>query len=228
MVSEFNHSAAKALLPAPSILSTESVMEFERLFDKLLTCLNVQDALEAMLIRDLAELTWELHRYSRLRGLSFERSVKQSLDFQVQRMKAQQARKQEQIGTLAEHATQAPKDIAEVAYLERKLMNSPTDMAEILRRTPTELDHAHALEKHVSFHKDVELIVASISRRRNEALRLFDLYRAGLGKRVDEAMKEIIDAEPEVDAQPVQLLEAPTAVPSGDPSMNPEEVEEAE
>jgi hypothetical protein len=82
-------------------------------------------------------------------------------------------------------------------------------------------NHAHALEKHVSFHKDVELIVASISRRRNEALRLFDLYRAGLGKRVDEAMKEIIDAEPEVDAQPVQLLEAPTAVPSGDPSINP-------
>jgi hypothetical protein len=150
MVSEFNHSAAKALLPAPSILSTESVMEFERLFDKLLTCLNVQDALEAMLIRDLAELTWELHRYSRLRGLSFERSVKQSLDFQVQRMKAQQARKQEQIGTLAEHATQAPKDIAEVAYLERKLMNSPTDMAEILRRTPTELDHACAFRGIVS------------------------------------------------------------------------------
>jgi hypothetical protein len=216
--SKCNHNAARALLPAPSILSTESAVEFELLFDKLLACLKAQDALEAMLIRDLAETSWELHRYGRLRGLSFERSFKQSLDFQVQRMKAQQARKQKQVGTLAEHATQKPADIAEVAYLERKLMDSPTDMVEILKRTPTELDHARALEKHLSFHKDVELILASISRRRNEALRLLDLYRAGLGKRVDEAVKEIIDAEPEVDGQqPVQLLASPSAVPSSDP-----------
>lgn len=216
--SKCNHNAARALLPAPSILSTEFAVEFELLFDKLLACLKAQDALEAMLIRDLAETSWELHRYGRLRGLSFERSFKQSLDFQVQRMKAQQARKQKQIGTLAEHATQKPADIAEVAYLERKLMDSPTDMVEILKRTPTELDHARALEKHLSFHKDVELILASISRRRNEALRLLDLYRAGLGKRVDEAVKEIIDAEPEVDdQQPVQLLASPSAVPSSDP-----------
>jgi hypothetical protein len=228
MDAKFNCSAAKALLPAPSILSTESAMEFERLFDKLLTCLKVQDALEAMLIRDVAETGWELHRYSRLRGLSFERSFKQSLDFQVQRMKAQQARKQEEIDTLAAHSTQTPTDIAHVTYLERKLIDSPRDMDEILQRTPTELDHAHVLEKHVSFHKDVELIIASISRRRNEALRLLDLYRAGLGKRVDEAMTEILDAEYEVDGRPVHPLDAPSAVPSSDPFMDREKVEEGE
>ena len=63
-------------------------------------------------------------------------------------------------------------------------------------------------------------MIASISKRRNEALYMLDLYRAGLGKRVDAAISEIIDAEHEVVEEPVKLEEAPRLVPSMDPSGN--------
>ena len=60
-------------------------------------------------------------------------------------------------------------------------------------------------------------MIASISKRRNEALHMLDLYRAGLGKRVDEAMSEIIDVEHEVVDEPVEFEEAPRLVPSIEP-----------
>jgi hypothetical protein len=210
----------KELLGPVLVLSSESAERFEAVFDKLLVCLNVQDVMEGLLIRDYAETDWEARRYSRLRTLSFERSFKQSLDFQVQRLKAQWARKQEQVRNLAEYAALKPADIAEATRLEQKVFDSSTEVQEILKRTPKELDHAHALEKTISFHKDVEFVIASISKRRNEALHMLDLYRAGLGKRVDEAMSEIIDVEHEVVDQPVELKEAPRLVPSIEPSGN--------
>lgn len=186
------------LLGPSVLLSTESERNFDRVFNKLLTCLKVEDEFEVLLVRDLAEASWELHRYSRLRGRSFERRFRQSLDFQVQRVKAQRARKQELIGTVAAQATTKPADIAEVTALEIKVQNSVTEVDEILNRTPTELDHAHSLEKSIAFHKDVEMVIASISRRRNEALHMLDFYRFGLGKRVDQTMKEIIEVEPQI------------------------------
>lgn len=216
---EPNLSEAIRLLGPAFVLSTESARDFDLVFAKLLTCLKVRDELEVILVRDLAEASWEMHRYGRLRGLSLERSFKQILDFQVQRVKAQRARKQERIGTIAEHATMTPPDIAKATHLELEVLASDSDIKEILDRTPTELDHAHALEKRLSFHKDVEAVIASISRRRNEALHMLDLYRAGLGRRVDETMNEIIDAE--VDEEPVQ---APSVVPGSHPPVNPDKV----
>ena len=193
-----------ALLGPAQVLSTESASDFGRVLDKLLCCLNAQHILDVMLIRDFAETSWQIQRYSRLRGLSFERRFKESLDFQAQRLKAQHARKHERIGSLAEHATLQPADVAQATYLEEKVDASVTEVEEILKRTPSELDHAHTLEKSVAFHKDVEIVIASLSRRRNEALRTLDFYRAGLGKRVDDAMKKIIDVEHKLVEEPAK------------------------
>ena len=227
-VSGENLAELRALLGPTLVLSTESANQFEQIFDKLLDSLKVQDIVEGILVRDFAEASWEIHRYSRLRSLTFERSFKQSLDFQVQRAKLQHARRQEQIENLAQHATMKPADIAQATHLEQKLSNCPADVGEILARTPTELDHAHALEKAVFFHKEVEIVIASISRRRNEALRLLELYRAGLGKRVDAAMNDIIDVEHQTVEEPVELLESPSAVPSLDPVTDSDRTEEGE
>jgi len=75
-----------ALLGPAQVLSTESASDFGRVLDKLLCCLNAQHILDVMLIRDFAETSWQIQRYSRLRGLSFERRFKESLDFQAQRL----------------------------------------------------------------------------------------------------------------------------------------------
>jgi hypothetical protein len=206
LVTRPNPAELMKLLAPVILLSTESVQQFEEVFAKLLSNLNVRDVVEAILARDFAETDWELHRYSRLRGLSFERRFKQSLDFQAQRVKAQRARKQQLTGTIAAQATTKPADIAEVEAMERKVLGAEID--EILSRTATELDHAHSLEKSISFHKDVETILASINRRRKDALEMLEQYRAGLGKEVERAMNEIIDVEAEVVEEPAQNAKA--------------------
>jgi phytoene dehydrogenase-like protein len=69
------------------------------------------------------------------------------------------------------------------------------EIAEILKRTPTELAYNKALERNIGFHKDLEFLITSITKRRNEALEVLDRYRQGLGKRAEQVVQEILDAE---------------------------------
>ena len=216
----------KELLGPVLVLSSESAEQFKLVLDKLLACFNAQDIVEVILIRGYAEADWDARRYSLLRTVSFERGFKQRLDFQVQRIKTQHARQQKQVDNLAEYAALKPNDIAEVTRLEQKLHDSSDEVQEILKRTPTELDHAHTLEKTISFHKDVEFIIASITKRRNEALQMLDLYRAGLGKQVETAMNEIIEGEYEEVEDQHQQVESPPLVPSTNPPAVDAEVAE--
>ena len=201
-----NGTMLKQLLGPAPILSTESEEQFDQIFDQLIAALKPQDMVEGILTRDFAVPSWEINRNVRYRTLSLERSFRQSLDFQVQRIKSQNARKQELRKELAQTLAQTPADIARLTQLESKVYSSDKDIDEILNRTPSELDHCHALEKTIDFHKDVEFLITSLTKRRNEALQMLELYRAGLGKRADETMNEILDAEYQVvDDQPQQV-----------------------
>ncbi len=212
-------AAINALLGPAPILSTESAEQFDKVFDQLIVCLKVQDMVEGILIWDFAVPSWEINRYSRHRTVSFDRSFKQSLEFQVQRVKNEMAKTQGLASDIAQQATQSPFDIARLARLEKKVESSATEIQEILKRTPTDLDHSHALEKSISFHKDVEFLITSLTKRRNEALRMLDLYRAGLGKQVDQAMNEILDAEYKVVDEHPQHVQSPSLVPSTVPAV---------
>ena len=52
-----NVAELKELLGPMLVLSSESAERFEGVFDKLLACLNVQDIVEGLLIRDYAKRT---------------------------------------------------------------------------------------------------------------------------------------------------------------------------
>lgn len=213
-----NGTMLKQLLGPAPILSTESVERFDQIFDQLIAALEPQDMVEGILIRDFAVPSWEINRNVRYRTLSLERSFKQSLDFQVQRIKSQNAKKQDLREKLAQTLAKTPADIAHLTQLESKVFSSDKDVDEILKRTPSELDHCHALEKTIDFHKDVEFLITSLTKRRNEALQMLELYRAGLGKRVDETMNKILDAEYQVVNDQPQRIESPSLVPSTIPA----------
>lgn len=204
----------KTLLGPPPILSTESAERFGQVFDQLIACLKPQDMVEGILVWEFAIPSWEINRYTRHRTVSFDRSFKQSLDFQVQRVKTQKARKEQLASDLAAHLTLTPSDIAHPTRLETEIKDLSSEIAEILKRTPSELDHCHALEKSLAFHKDVEFLITSLTKRRNEALQMLDFYRAGLGKRVEEAMGNILDAEYKLVQEQPQQSAAPPIVPA--------------
>jgi PIN domain nuclease of toxin-antitoxin system len=203
----------KALLGPPPILSTESAEQFEKVFDQLIDCLELQDMVDGILIREFAVSSWEINRYVRHRTVSFDRSFKQNRDLQVQRLKSQKARKEDLAANLARHLAQSPADISQMEHLETRVTSVDSEIDEILRRTPSELDHNAALEKGIMFHKELEFLITSLTKRRNEALEMLEFYRAGLGKHVANAMNEILDAEYKVVQEQPQQVGSPSLVP---------------
>ena len=74
-------------------------------------------------------------------------------------------------------------------------MEAADDVTALLKLTPAELAYNKALERNIDFHKDLEFLITSIRKRRNEALKMLDYYRQSLGKRAEQIMAEILDAE---------------------------------
>jgi hypothetical protein len=93
-----------ALLGPPPLLSTESPERFNAIFDQLVACLKPQNLLELIHVRDFAIASWEAERYTRYRSMSFGRRFQRMNEEQIQRAKAQKARRQERLRNYAEQA----------------------------------------------------------------------------------------------------------------------------
>ena len=126
---------------------------------------------------------------------------------------------------LAEYVGQRPGDVSRLVQLEDQVKEADAEINEILKRTPAELAYNQALERSITFHKDLEFLIASITKRRNEALEMLERYRQGLGKQVEQVIEDILDAEYKVvESQEVEKLSqvAPLLVPPARPEAEEE------
>ena len=158
-------------------------------------CFAPADILEWHLVNRLIEEAWFIKRYTRHQTVAVERWYQQSLEFQAQRVKAQRARKETLANSLAERMTQRPPEVADLLHLEGKVLDSPAELDEILLRTPTELQHNRALEKSMLFQEQLDKLIASATKRFNDALELFEHYREGLGQRLRRVAEEVLKAD---------------------------------
>ncbi len=144
-----------------------------------------------------------------------ERRFQQSLEFQVQRIKMQNARKEAQANRLAERMTQNPPEVANLLHLEDQVFALPSDVDEILQRTPTELEHNRALEGSLVVQEQLDKLVVSATKRFHETLELLEHYKEGLGHRLRQAAEELLKPNStERDENPLPQSEAPSVVPS--------------
>jgi hypothetical protein len=120
-----------------------------------------------------------------------ERWYRQSLQFQAQRVKLQNATKEKRTSFLADRMSQTPPDVAQLRHLEDTILESLSDVDEILERTPTELEHNRALEKAITFHEQLDRLIASATKRFNDALLLLEHYNEVVGQRVRQAAQEL-------------------------------------
>jgi hypothetical protein len=184
-----------ALLPPVPVLATESLQQFEKIFDQLIASLKCQDMVELIHIRDFAVAAWEEARYTRHRVVAFDRKFKDVVAGEVPDYRDPNVRQKAVAERLAEHLAYRPRDIGHLIELEDKVIEVADDVTALLKRTPAELAYNKALEQNINFHKDLEFLITSIRKRRNEALQMLDFYRQGLGKRAEQIMAEILDAE---------------------------------
>jgi hypothetical protein len=193
---------------------------YERIRARFMACLAPADVLEWHLVSRLIDEAWFIKRYARHQTVAVERRYQQSLEFQAQRVKAQNARKETLANSLAERMTRRPPEVADLLHLEGKVLDSAAELDEILLRTPSELQHNRALEKSMLFQEQLDKLIASATKRFNETLELFEHYREGLGQRLRRVAEEALKADgPLHDGNGSPQTEGPSIVP-------PEETDE--
>jgi hypothetical protein len=195
----------KALLPPMPVLANESQEQFEKLFDQVARTLNVQDPVELIYIRDFVRPSWEIALYTRHRTVAFDRKLKGWVGDKLSHVRDRDVRRARRVKLLAEYLAQRPPEVGHLVELEDKVLEADVEIADILKHTPGELAYNRALEGSINLHKDFEFLITSITKRRDQALQMLDLYRQGLGRSVKEAVEEILDAEYKVvEAQAVE------------------------
>ena len=134
-----NVAALEALAGPPPVLRSEDRELYDQIRARFMACLVPGDILEWHLVNRLIDEAWFIKRYTRHQTVAVERWYQQSLEFQAQRVKAQNARKETLANSLAERMTRRPPEVADLLHLEEKVLDFPAEFDEILQRTPTEL-----------------------------------------------------------------------------------------
>jgi len=178
--------------PAP-ILTSEEPHRFEQFFTQLATCLQPRDFIEAQLIWYVTCESWDLNRHPRHAALAIERRYQDGVRQELQRARLQHAQKKEE--SREEIRSCRPADIAALAELEQTMDCTADDMEEIHERKKRERDHNIAFERSMAFQEQLDGLINSATRRRDDALTLLETYRAGLGAQAKAAAEQILEGE---------------------------------
>jgi hypothetical protein len=184
-----------ALLGAPPVLSTENAKDFEETFLEIAKCFKVQDLL-------MVDLAWQysvnslfIRRNMRHSTIGVERWSRRNREIEEMKAQYNKALYEKKLQNIAEKISRTPEDVAEMAALEEKIAQSVSEIDGILAHKATEIDHNRALQVNVEFQQNLDQLINSATRRRNEAFYLLERYSTGLGRAVEEAVGKIVDAE---------------------------------
>lgn len=217
-MSKENIELARELFGPSPVLTSEEPERFEKFFVQLATSIKARDITELLLIWHFACESWSLNRYTRHAAIVVERRYKQHLFFHEQRAKL--AEKRRMAHTSSPFANAAPSDIAALADLEVRILSTDEEVEAILARTASERDHNFGLEKSMVLQEQLDKLLNSATRRRDDALNQLELYRTGLGAQAKETAGQILDGEFE-DAGPMSA-DAPALAPPDEVTIHEE------
>jgi hypothetical protein len=160
--------------PAP-VLSCENIKAYDLMLLRLVESLEPRDFLERMLVKDVADASWEGIRLTRHKILLVERRHLQFLSHRAQRIKA-----------AAPNNAVANAVHAAVKEAEAIVLQSP----------PSELELADALERGIEYAERLDKMLNAAMARRECALAQLERYRTvGFGKRRFIGAREITDCQ---------------------------------
>jgi len=193
------------LLGPPPVLSSEDDLAHNEMVARLAQALAPRDFVEQLLVRELADCTWEMGRYRRQKTLTMERGFDEDRQFPYEEL--EELSEEDDGATLADAEEEADAAALVDAEGEAECVEEP-DAVEL------ELDHARALEREIYYHERLDRLLITASKRRDDVLGALERYRIGLGQWSREVSDTIIAAEPvAVDGGPKRIAAAPL-VPS--------------
>ena len=152
----------KTLCGQPPVLSTESTEAYNTMLLRLIESVRPKDFIERLFCRHIADSTWEIIRYTRHKMLLMERRHRQALDHRAQCMRVAAQKKA---------ATESPTDATRASLKE---------IEAVMLQSPTEFDHADALEHGIEYAERLDKLLNAATARRDDVLRQLERYRDGL------------------------------------------------
>jgi hypothetical protein len=196
------------LFGAAPVLTSESLSEYESRLMYLDECIRPRGFLMQMLVKDLADVTWEIKRLASHKTMVIEREHQRHEEMEARRRqkerKLQQALaelKESQGVEQVDEAKQADEATGDVTQFERAVeldavvSEAPADIDEILHEPADEIAHAKALESAIDYYERLDRLESVARARRDDLLEQIELYRQGLGPLSRRASDEIIDAD---------------------------------
>jgi hypothetical protein len=211
------------------VLRTEDANLYTKIRAHFMACFRPEDVIQWWLVNRLVDNAWLIKRYSCHQTVAVERWYQQSLQFQAQRKKHQNDLKDKRTSFQADRMSQTPPEVAQLRHLEDTILESISDVEEILERTPTELEHNRALEKGITFHEQLDKLTTNATKRFNDTLVLLEHYNAVMGPRLRQAAQELFapncgqSAEnPRPQTEATSIVPAELALsPEGDGTVDP-------
>lgn len=197
------------LFGSAPVLSSEQLTEYETSLTAFNDCIKPRDFVEQMLVKDLADVTWEIKRYRSHKTMVIEREHLRHQEMETKRRqyerkmqlewrKERQAAKEAEQGEKAkqpEHASAPTTQSERALELEAVVYEGVSDVDEILLEPADEIDHAKALQSGIDYYERLDRLETVAWARRDDVLRQMEFYRQGLGSVSRRASDEIIDGE---------------------------------
>jgi len=196
------------LFGPPPVLSSESTQSYDEIMTRLMEGFAPRNFIQQIYIKELADCTREMVRYTRYKTLTMEARFQQRLEFQAQRHRAAAQSKDTfakgPAGQAREAAT-TPDDLLDGLVKE---------IDDMLLKPAAEIAHVRALEVVLVKLERVNKLLNAARARRNNILEQIEAYKAVREQRLRRISDKIIATESAaVAAQPKQVAEQQVAEP---------------
>lgn len=199
----------RQLFGPPPVLRSETTQSYDEIMTRLMEGFAPRNFIQQIYIKELADCTWEMARYTRHKTLTMEARFQQRLEFQTQRQRAAAQSKD----TFAKGQARQGREAATTP--DDVLDGLVKEIDDILLKPVAELAHVCALEVVLVKLERVNKLLNAARARRNNILEQIEAYKAGLGQRLRRISDKIIATESAaVAAQPKQVAEP--LVPPGE------------
>ena len=203
------------LLGKPPVLSSEDEKKFGEMLYQITECVQPQNMVEMIYLWHFVCAAWIINRYIRHGTVLIERLAQQYREFRAQRTKLREQRRSVQMSHEVDKLTLGPADVAHMVQLDRIHEEGVNDIDAIFEMSDLERDHNKAMAQSMLLQEQLNALVVSQTRIRDEALRQLDLYRKGLGKLASDATDAALERQSD-DEGATDAVDAPSIVPGDD------------
>jgi hypothetical protein len=212
--------AINKFFAAPVLLS-ESLSSYTGILRLFIDVVKPYEFIEAVLVKDIVDATWEMKRYSSYKLCVIDREYRRNLELELkphhlelrrleenyawhyeeQAKEAKKAKVGKKAASVGETDQADQVDSADVPPTQRMLeLDAAIDdkikqINEKIDQNPEEADHALALQTGINSFKMLDQLYGVAMKRRNDALAQIDEYRQGLGQHLRQVSDKIINGE---------------------------------